>query len=102
MNYNKIGLIELISLINSKEICKIVINYKDRLLRFGFEIIEELCKLNNVTIDIINATEDKTYEQELVDDVLSIITAYSSKLYGSKTQTRKKFIEEAKNKLFNE
>jgi putative resolvase len=94
LNYSKKGLKELINLISPKEISKIVINYKDRLIRFGYEMIEELCDLNGVKIEIINQTEDKSYEQELVDDVLSIITVFSSKLYGSRSHKSKKIKDE--------
>lgn len=78
LNYNKKGLNELINHIYNKDISKIVINYKDRLLRFGYEIIENFCKLNGIEIEIVNFTENKSYEEELVEDVLSIITVYSS------------------------
>ena len=94
LNYSKKGLKELINLVSTKEISKIVINYKDRLIRFGYEMIEELCDLNGVKIEIINQTEDKSYEQELVDDVLSIITLFSSKLYGSRSHKSKKIRDE--------
>lgn len=97
MNYKKKGLAELIQLINNKEISKIILNYKDRLVRFGFEIIEELCKLNNVDIEIVNQTEDKSYQEELVDDVLSILTVYSSRLYGSRSHKAKNILKENKN-----
>ena len=100
LNYNKKGLIELIKLVLDKKITKIVINYKDRLIRFGFEIFKEICDHNDVEIEIINHTENATYETELVDDVLSLITVFSSKLYGSRSHKNKKVIEENK-KLFN-
>ncbi|WP_270942876.1 IS607 family transposase [Romboutsia lituseburensis] len=90
LNYNKKGLKELISLICSEEIDRIVVNYKDRLIRFGYEIIEQLCSIYNVKIEVINHTEDKSYEEELVEDVLSVITIFSSKLYGSKSHKSKK------------
>lgn len=92
LNYNKKGLKELIELICSKSIDRIVINYKDRLIRFGFEMIEQLCLIYDVEIEVINHTEDKTYEEELVDDVLSIITVFSSKLYGSRSHKSKKIV----------
>ena len=79
LNYNKKGLKELIHLISNQEIDRIIINYKDRLIRFGYEIIQELCDINNVIIEIINYTEDKTYEQ-----------VFSSKLYGSRSHKTKK------------
>lgn len=92
LNYNKKGLKELIELICSNEIERIVINYKDRLIRFGYELIEQLCQIYHVEIEIINLTEDKAYEEELVEDVLSVITVFSSKLYGSRSHKAGKLI----------
>lgn len=96
LNYNKKGLQELIELICSNEIERIVINYKDRLIRYGYELIEEVCKHHNVAIEIINHTEDKTYDQELVEDMLSIVTVFSSRLYGSRSHKGKKIEDEIK------
>ena len=80
---------------------RIVLNYKDRLLRFGSEIIFEICKYHGIEIVIINEDEIKTYEEELVEDVLSIITVFSSKLYGSRSHKNKTVVETA-NKLFED
>jgi excisionase family DNA binding protein len=101
LNYNKKGLKELIELVSEREIDRIVVNYKDRLIRYGYEIIEELCQLNGVKIEVINYTEDRTYEQELVEDVLSIITVFSSKLYGSRSH-KVKCIKEQSKEMFRE
>ena len=63
----------------------IVINYKDRLIRFGFEMIEHLCLIYDVEIEIINHTDDKTHEEELVDDdnIISVILILGlKKLYS--------------------
>ena len=92
LNYKKKGLQELIELICSNSIERIVVNYKDRLIRFGFELIEQLCSIYNVKIEIINLTEDKSYEEELVEDVLSVITVFSAKLYGARSYKSKKMI----------
>lgn len=92
LNYKKKGLQELIELICSNSIERIVVNYKDRLIRFGFELIEQLCSIYNVKIEIINLTEDKSYEEELVEDVLSVITVFSAKLYGARSHKSKKMI----------
>lgn len=99
LNYKKKGLLELIDLIQNRQISKIVVNYKDRLVRFGIEMLEYLCKINFVDIEIINHTEDKNYNEELVEDVLSIITVYSAKLYGQRSHKQLK-IEEENKKLF--
>lgn len=96
LNYNKKGLMELIRLIETNQIDRLVINYKDRLLRFGSEIIFEMCKWHNIEVVVVSEDEPKTYEEELVDDVLSIITVFSAKLYGSRSHKNEAVIEKNK------
>ena len=93
INYNKKGLNQLIDLITNSEVEKIVILYKDRLLRFGFEIIENLCSKYGTTIEIIDNTE-KTEEQELVEDLIQIVTVFSCRLQGKRANKAKKMIKE--------
>lgn len=73
MNYKKKGLSKLIKMILNKEVDKIILTHKDRLLRFGSDLIINLAKQFDVETDIINAHE-KTFEQELASDVLETIT----------------------------
>ena len=93
INYNKKGLNQLIDMITNSEVEKIVILYKDRLLRFGFEIIENLCNKYGTTIEIIDNTE-KTEDQELVEDLIQIITVFSCRLQGRRSNKAKKMIKE--------
>jgi len=93
INYNKKGLNELIDLITNTEVEKIVILYKGRLLRFGFELVENLCEKYGTTIEIIDNTE-KTEEQELVEDLIQIVTAFSCRLQGKRANKAKKMIKE--------
>ena len=93
INYNKKGLDQLIDMITNSEVEKIVILYKDRLLRFGFEIIENLCNKYGTTIEIIDNTE-KTEEQELVEDLIQIVTVFSCRLQGKRANKAKKMIKE--------
>ena len=93
INYNKKGLNELINKITNREVDKIVILYKDRLLRFGFELIESLCEKYGTKIEIIDNTE-KSEEQELVEDLVQIITVFSCKLQGKRANKAKKMIKE--------
>ena len=96
INYNKKGLLELIKRINNNEIEKVVILYKDRLLRFGFELFENFAKLHDCTIEIIDNRE-VTEEQELVEDLIQIVTVFSCRLQGKRANKAKKIIEELKN-----
>lgn len=98
LNYKKTGLNKLIELICTGQINRIVLNYKDRLVRNGFELIEKVCRMHNVEIEIINLSEDNN-QNELVEDVLAIITVYSAKLYGSRSH-KNKVINETNKKLF--
>lgn len=80
-------------MITNSEVNKIVVLYKDRLIRFGYELIENLCEKYGTTIEIIDNTE-KTEEQELVEDLIQIVTVFSCRLQGKKANKAKKIIKE--------
>ena len=96
IDYKRQGLKKLIDKINNQEISKIVILYKDRLVRFGYELIEYLCFINNVEIEIIDHTETSK-EKELTDDLIQIITVFANRLYGQRSKKTKRLIDEVKN-----
>ena len=73
----------------------VVILYKDRLIRFGFELLEYLCEINGVNIEIIDNTE-QSKEQELTDDLIQIITVFANCLYGQRSKKTKKLIDEVR------
>ena len=79
INYKRSGLADLLEKINSNEVAKVVILYKDRLARFGFELIEYVASLHGCEIEIIDNTK-KTEQEELVEDLVQIITVFSCKL----------------------
>ena len=98
INYNKKGLQQLLEKICNHEISKIVVLYKDRLVRFGFEMIEYLCELNDVEIAIIDNTA-QSKEQELTDDLIQIITVFANRLYGQRSKKTKKLIDKVRNNV---
>lgn len=87
------GLNELIELILQNQVSKIVILYKDRLVRFGYELIKNICDYKNVEIEIIDNTE-KTEEEEVVEYLVQIITVFSCRLQGKRANKTKKMIKE--------
>ena len=93
LNYNKKGLNQLIDMITNSEVDKIVVLYKDRLIRFGYELIENICEKYGTKIEVIDNTE-KTEEQELVEDLIQIVTVFSCRLQGKKANKAKKMIKE--------
>ena len=93
INYSKKGLQELIRRIERNEISKVVVLYKDRLLRFGVELLEYIASLHGTEIEVIDNTE-KTEEQELVEDLIQIVTVFSCRLQGRKANKARKMIKE--------
>lgn len=93
INYNNKGLKELIQRITQNKVEKIVVLYKDRLLRFGFELVEYIASLHDCNIEIIDNTE-KTEQQELVEDLVQIITVFSCKLQGKRSNKARKLVKE--------
>lgn len=96
MNYRKKGLKKLLDLIINRRIKRLVLTHKDRLLRFGAELIFALCEAKNIEIVLINQGEDVSFEDELAQDVLEIITVFSARLYGSRSHKNKKLVAAAK------
>jgi putative resolvase len=94
INYNKKGLKKLINLILDDNIGRIVLTHKDRLLRFGAELIFSICEAKEIEIVIINKGEDTTFEEDLAKDVLEIITVFNTRLYGARSHKNKKLLEE--------
>ena len=92
MNYRKKGLQRLLELILRRQMKRLVLTHKDRLLRFGAELIFALCELQGIEIVIIHRGEPPTFEEELASDVLEIITVFSARLYGSRSHKAKKII----------
>ncbi len=93
INYKKKGLRELIKLITQNKVDKVVVIYKDRLLRFGFELIEYIASLYNCEIEIVDNTE-KSEQQELVEDLVQIITVFSCKSQGKRANKTRKLVKE--------
>ena len=93
INYKKKGLKELIKLITQNKVEKVVVLYKDRLVGFGFELIEYLASLYNCEIEIVDNTE-KSEQQELVEDLIQIITVFSCRLQGKRANKTRKLVKE--------
>ena len=96
LNYKKKGLIRLIKLICSEQVERLVITHKDRLLRFGSELIFSICEHFGVEILIINKTEDCSVEEDLAKDVMDIVMVFSARMYGSRSHNNKKIVEKLK------
>ena len=93
INYRKKGLHELLELILRRQMRRLVLTHKDRLLRFGSERVFALCELQGIEIVIIHRGEQPTFEAEQAQDVLEIITVFSARLYGARSRKNKQILE---------
>ncbi|MEZ9903921.1 IS607 family transposase [Vibrio breoganii] len=90
MNCRKRGLIKLLKLIVSGKVERLVLSHQDRLLRFGHELVFNLCQWFNVDVQIIHAKEDESFEVELTKDVITLMTVFSARLYGKRSHKKRK------------
>ena len=93
INYTKPGLKQLIDRIVANQVEKVVVFYKDRLVGFGWELLEYVAELHGTKLEVINAT-NQTPQEELVTDLVQIITVFSCKLQGQRANKAKQLITE--------
>lgn len=94
LNYKKKGLKKLLKLILTNQVERLVLTHKDRLLRFGTELVFMMCDEFNTEVVIINKTkEERSFESELVTDMIELVTVFSARLYGSRSNKNKKIVD---------
>ena len=87
------GLLKLIEMARKREFDVLLIAYKDKLTRFGFKYLEELFKAYGVKIEVVFQESPKDYYQELVEDLIEIVTSFASRIYGKRSHKYRKVVE---------
>jgi len=86
MNMRKPGLARLLRLLLSGDVGRLVLVTRDRLLRFGAELVFSICRLRGVEVVLLDPEPQASREQQLASDLVEIITFFSSRLYGSRSR----------------
>lgn len=89
LNDNRKKFHNLLDVITERKISKVIVEHKDRLTRFNFEIIKKLAKGFGVEIEVIDVELNKTFEEELVSDIVSLMASFSARLYGKRSSRNK-------------
>ena len=89
INEKRKGIHKLIKLCFEGKVERILIEYKDRLARFGYEYLDAIFKNLGVIVEIVELKEQK-YEEELAEDIMKILTCYSARFYGRRDGRKKK------------
>lgn len=92
LNENRKGLKKLFKLIEEKEVDAVIISYKDRLTRFGFKYLESYFKSHGVEIEVVNGDVHKDAQQELVEDLISLVSSFAGRLYGMRSKKREEVV----------
>ena len=90
LNCRKRGLIKLLKGIIQRDFDKLVITHHDRLLRFGHELIFKLCEWFYIEVEIVNKKKEMSFELELTQDVITLMTVFSARLYGKRSHKNRK------------
>ncbi|MCD6368508.1 MAG: IS607 family transposase [Thermoproteales archaeon] len=90
---NRRGLMKLFKYVVDRQVDVVVITYKDRLTRFGFEYLEYFFKQHGVCIEVVYGEEPRDAYQELVEDLLAVVKSFADKLYGMRSRRKKKLVQ---------
>lgn len=90
LNDKRKGLLKLMAQASKGEITHLYIRYKDRLTRFGFNYLEMYMSSHGVKIVILDdTTPEKSIQQELIEDLIAIMTSFSGKMHGLRSKKNK-------------
>jgi putative resolvase len=92
LNENRKGFLRLLEMVAERKVSKVIVAYKDRLTRFGFETLRKLFQAFGTEIEVIDS-EEKTPQEELVEDLITIVSHFAGKLYGMRSHKYKEVVE---------
>ena len=89
---------QLFKMVSERRIDRVVIEHKDRLCRFMFEVFEAFFSSHGVEIECVEEVFPKSFENELVEDMLSLLSSFSSRIYGKRSAENRRKKKEAEQK----
>jgi putative resolvase len=92
LNENRKSFKKLLKRLADPDVHSVLIEYKDRICRYGFETFKSYCNILGVEVITLCDTEPKEFEQEFAEDVIALVTSFSARLYGRRggRKTKKK------------
>jgi putative resolvase len=98
LNEKRKGFLKLLEMVTERKVSKVIVVYKDRLTRFSFETLRKMFQAFGTEIEVINS-EEKTPQEELVEDLITIVSHFAGKLYGMRSHKCKEVVEGVKKLL---
>jgi putative resolvase len=97
LNERRKGFLKLLDRVLHNEVDKVVVVHEDRLTRFGFDTLKKVFEAHGTSVEVLNQLEMKSPQQELVEDLITVISHFSGKMYGLRSHKYKEVVEHAKN-----
>lgn len=82
LNENRRQFKKLLKRLVDNDVCCVVVEYRDRLSRYGFDTFRGYCESLGVEVEVLQEKESVEFEQEFAEDVVALIASYSARLYG--------------------
>jgi putative resolvase len=92
LNENRKGFLRLLEMVTERKVSRLIVAYKDRLTGFGFETLRKVFQVFGTEIEVINS-EEKVPQEELVEDLVTIVSHFAGKLYGMRSHKYKEVVE---------
>lgn len=90
LNENRTQFKKLLKRLGDPDVSSVLLEYRDRLCRYGFSTFEAYCNTLGVTVEVLEEKESVEFEQEFAEDIVALITSYSARLYGRRGGRGKK------------
>jgi putative resolvase len=97
LNENRKGLNKLLKLVTERQVEAVFITHKDRLTRFGFKYLEAFFSSYGCRIETMDSEKVKEPQQELVEDLIAIVTGFAGRIYGARSRKRRELVEAVEN-----
>lgn len=89
LNENRRDFKRLLKRLRDKDVARVVVEYKDRIARYGFETFRHYCESHGVEVVVLNDSVKKEFEEEMTEDIISLVASYSARMYGRRGGRKK-------------
>jgi putative resolvase len=89
LNENRKDFRRLLKRLRDEDVARVVVEYKDRIARYGFETFRHYCESHGVEVVILNDSVKKEFEEEMTEDIISLVASYSARMYGRRGGRKK-------------
>jgi putative resolvase len=96
LQFDRPGFLAVLKAVQERRVSRVVVAYEDRLARFGVDLLRQVFAAYGTTLEVLDPKPKETPESELANDLIAIITSFSTRLYGLRSHKTKRLLSEAR------